>query len=97
MTSRKIIASVSVALDIPVSTLKSKNRKRTVVDAKRICMTLIRQNCMDGENKVKLKTLGKIFGNIHHASVLHSMGEYEFLAEHDKEFSNKVESVLNLL
>lgn len=101
MKTRVVIASVSKALNISVETLKSKNRKREISDAKKIAIGLIvgdvseRKNCQ--RYPVPLKTLKTMFGHLNHTTVMYSIEAYNNLKDNNPMFKAKLESVLKAI
>lgn len=101
MKTRVVIASVSKALNISVQTLKSKNRKREISDAKKIAIGLIvgdvsKRKMLD-RYPVPLQTLSRIFGHVNHTTTMYSIDAYNNLKDNNPIFKAKVESVLKAI
>jgi chromosomal replication initiator protein len=80
-----IISIVCEMLQIKESDIKSSTRKREVVEARYIAMTLISV----ANPEMKLKAIGEIF-NRDHSTVLYARETYNKLIASDKTFQGKV-------
>ena len=92
LTASLIIHAVSRVTGISTDDIKSHNRKREIVDARKIALFIIYDKCGYSLNRV-----GKIFDNMHHASIIYSNRSYFDLFETDKEFRLKVLEIKHLL
>lgn len=96
MTAKRIILSVSEALEIPIEVMCSNSRKRSVVESRMIAISLIRTKCGTKKKRPKLQAIGKLF-NRHHSTIINSICTYEDLYPSNKKFTLKVERVLERL
>lgn len=76
--------------DMPLELLKSKTRKREVVQARQIAMFFSKQM-----TKSSLATIGLHCGGKDHATVLHACRTVNNLMETDKRFKNYVDELTN--
>ena len=67
--------------DIPIETMKSKTRKREIVQCRQLAMYFSKQM-----TKNSLAMIGKHCGNKDHATVLHACKTVNNLADTDKRF-----------
>lgn len=74
--------------DMPIDLLKSKTRKREIVQARQLTMYFAKQL-----TKNSLATIGAQCGNKDHATVLHACRTVNNLAETDKRFKTYVEDL----
>ncbi len=65
------------------------SRKREVVEARQICMYVIRR-----ETTYSFTKIGELFGGKHHATVLHACETISNLIETDKKFENRHSNIL---
>ncbi len=86
-TPEQILELVSKKLLIPIEDLKLRTRKQDIVDARRICIHLIKD-----QGDLSLEKIGKIFKQ-DHATVLHALRTYDALIINNKEFRNKANKV----
>jgi chromosomal replication initiator protein len=80
--------------DIPIETMKSKTRKREIVQCRQLAMYFSKQM-----TKNSLAMIGKHCGNKDHATVLHACKTVNNLADTDKRFKGyivDIEKKLNL-
>lgn len=73
---------------IPTDQLKSKSRKREIVQARQISMYFAKKM-----TKNSLKTIGEFFGGRDHSTVIHSCQTVEDLMETDRSFRTYVEEI----
>lgn len=73
---------VAKYFDISIQDLQSKTRKRHIVQARQLAMSLTRKYC----SKISLVDIGKRIGGRNHATVLHAIKTVDDLVETDKEF-----------
>lgn len=73
---------------IPVEHVKSKTRKREVVQARQISMYFAKDL-----TKASLKNIGSYFGNRDHSTVIHACQTVNDLMETDKRFRADVEEL----
>lgn len=64
------------ACGVTVEAIESKSRKREKVLARMVAMTYIRKN-----TSLSLSSIGELFGNKNHASVLHSIRKFDDLLD----------------
>jgi chromosomal replication initiator protein len=74
--------------DIPVDTIKSKTRKREIVQARQIAMYFAKDF-----TKSSLKNIGSHFGNRDHSTVIHACQTVSDLMDTDKKFRNDVDEL----
>jgi chromosomal replication initiator protein len=74
--------------DMPIELLKSKTRKREIVQARQLAMYFSKQF-----TKSSLATIGAQCGNKDHATVLHACRTVSNLAETDKRFKKYVDEI----
>ncbi len=74
--------------DMPIELLKSKTRKREIVQARQLAMYFAKQL-----TKSSLASIGAQCGNKDHATVLHACRTVNNLAETDKRFRTYVEEI----
>lgn len=101
MRTSKIIASVSKALDVSVEQMKSHCRKRDIVDARRMAIGMIRDECTPRkrtkDKNISLMKIGDIFGGRDYSTVIYSIDTYEDLKRSDRKFQAKYNRVLEAL
>jgi chromosomal replication initiator protein len=73
---------------IPIDLVKSKTRKREVVQARQISMYFAKEM-----TKASLKNIGSHFGNRDHSTVIHACQTVNDLMETDKRFKGDVEEL----
>ena len=74
--------------DIPIDIMKSKTRKREIVQARQLAMFFSKQM-----TKSSLATIGKYCGNKDHATVLHACKTVNNLADTDKQFKGFITDI----
>ena len=74
--------------DMPVELLKSKTRKREIVQARQLAMFFAKQL-----TKSSLASIGAQCGNKDHATVLHAVRTVNNLSETDKRFRTYVDDL----
>lgn len=88
----EIVDIVSIETRISVETMKIKNRKREIVEARQIAMWMLNQF-----TKLSLESIGGYFENeshvFDHATVLHAIRTVNNLRETDKYFREKFEKI----
>ena len=88
--AKNIIRTVSEILEITIEDIQSRNRAREIVEARQICMYLIRTTC----TKLSLHSIGKIVGGRDHATVIHSCKAVTNLLSYDKAFIDKFNEIM---
>lgn len=83
-----IIDCVTSCTGIAEYHMKSSSRKREHTIARQIAMTLIRQ-----QTKLSLKSVGKIFGDRDHSTVIYAKETFNDLMETDTKYSNLVATI----
>lgn len=83
MNNELIISQVSQTLEIPVQQIKSKSRKRVLLDARGICVLLIKKYVKDQS----LEEIGQSLGGKDHATIINATRTYENLIESNKAFN----------
>ena len=86
ITAEKIIETVSVEYDVPVSDMKSKKRQKKIVNARQIAMFLLK-NRLD----LNLTTIGELFGGKDHSTVISSIRKVEGKMEESKVFKGEID------
>ena len=74
--------------DIPIETMKSKTRKREIVQCRQLAMYFSKQM-----TKSSLAMIGKYCGNKDHATVLHACKTVNNLADTDKQFKGYISDI----
>ena len=74
--------------DIPIDVMKSKTRKREIVQCRQLSMYFAKQM-----TKSSLAMIGKHCGNKDHATVLHACRTVENLADTDKQFRKYIDDL----
>ena len=91
--SGQIIKIVGSKLEIPTQLLISKNRKREIVEARHIAMSLIKNN-----TSLPLKAIGGLFGKRDHSTVIHACKNVkDFLEMNNKDFTAKYNLIASSL
>lgn len=96
MRKNQVLKAVSETLNMPIETIKSRSRKRDIVDARRISLKLIRTKCGTRKKRPTLMFLGELFG-MHHSTIIHSIYVYDDLFSNDRMFADKCNRVLEAL
>ena len=86
ITAEKIIETVSVEYEVPVSDMKSKKRQKKIVNARQIAMFLLK-NRLD----LNLTTIGELFGGKDHSTVISSIRKVEGKMEESKVFKGEID------
>ena len=86
ITAEKIIETVSVEYDVPVTDMKSKKRQKKIVNARQIAMFLLK-NRLD----LNLTTIGGLFGGKDHSTVISSIRKVEGKMEDSKVFKGEID------
>lgn len=92
MTNELILKVVSETLGIPMEVLKSKTRKREVLDVRGICVLLIKQFKMVQNDQL----VADMFGQ-NRTSIIHTRNTYTDLLDTSKSVKNKYEQCLKAL
>jgi len=87
---KDVAANVSKALYIPVERLRNGTRKREVVEARHIAMSISRDVYKFGT----LTSIGLYFGGRHHSTVIHACDLVSDLVKTDKDFKQKYDTAL---
>jgi chromosomal replication initiation ATPase DnaA len=87
-----IIAQVYEYLDVPMTTMQTKNRKRPYVEARQISMFFLRKL-----TDLSLLEIGKIFNGKDHTTVIHSIETVNDLISVDEEYRKKIEHLSAIL
>lgn len=86
VTPTDVIETVAETAGVTLQAIKSRSRKRELVEARQIAMTLLKS-----ETKMTLKTIGSFFSGRDHTTVIHAINTVEDLTETDKLFRRKYE------
>ena len=86
ITAEKIIETVSVEYEVPVSDMKSKKRQKKIVNARQIAMFLLK-NRLD----LNLTTIGGLLGGKDHSTVISSIRKIEGKMEESKIFKGEMD------
>jgi len=78
--------------EVPVDMVKSKVRKREIVQARQISMYLAKSH-----TKSSLKSIGAFFGGRDHSTVIYACQTVEDLIETDKKFKTYVSDIMKKL
>lgn len=91
--SEMIIKVVGNKLEIPSAMIVGKTRKREIVEARHIAMTLIKNN-----TSLSLKAIGLLFGKRDHSTVINSVRKVKELIEvNDRVLVPKYNLIVNSL
>lgn len=77
--------------------IHEKTRKRETVEARQLCMFILRKICK-GENGLELSTtiVGRLCGNKDHSTVIHAVRHVNNMIDSkDKKFLNNYSEILN--
>src|SRR5690606_13600096 len=74
--------------EIPVDAVKSKSRKREIVQARQISMYLAKSH-----TKASLKSIGQFFGGRDHSTVIYACQTVDDLIDTDKKFKSWVQDI----
>ncbi|WP_069660231.1 chromosomal replication initiator protein DnaA [Arcticibacter eurypsychrophilus] len=74
--------------EVPIEMVKSKTRKREIVQARQISMYLAKSH-----TKTSLKSIGQFFGGRDHSTVIYACQTVEDLIDTDKKFKNYVQDI----
>jgi len=85
--SDHIIKTVAAVLNVPLANLFQKTRKREIVEARQISMSLIKQR-----TNLPVTAIGRKFGQ-DHSTVLYAIDTVSDLCSSDKLFRRKVERI----
>ena len=85
-----VAANVSTALFVPIERLKNGTRKREVVEARHIAMSISRDVYKFGT----LTSIGLYFGGRHHSTVIHACELVSDLVKTDRDFKLKYDTAL---
>ncbi|MDQ3071983.1 MAG: chromosomal replication initiator protein DnaA [Bacteroidota bacterium] len=92
LTIEHIQKLVSDHFDMPVDLLKSKTRKRHIVQARQISMYFAKNL-----TKSSLANIGKHFGGRDHSTVIHACQTVQDLMETDNRFKSKVQELEKII
>lgn len=85
-----IMNTISKELNVKPSEIRSKNRSRTIVYARRIAIYLAREL-----TPLSMPQLAKYFGMKDHTAVSHTMKKIQELLKNDEDFKVKIEELSN--
>lgn len=85
-----IVEAVEKYFGITMERMKSKTRKREVVYARQICMYFI---C--AKTNISLKTIGELFGERDHTTVIHSRDNIKNLIDVDFKVQLDIQTLLD--
>lgn len=88
ISAEEIAEIVSKSLNIRLSDMRSRTRKRPIVEARHIAMYLIRKH-----TDITLKETGGLFGGRNHATALHACDTVQDLIDTNKFFKNLIISL----
>jgi chromosomal replication initiator protein len=88
VTPEYVKRTVSFVTGVPEEAMKSKSRKREIVEARQIAMDLIKEEF----DHISLKDIGLMFGGRYHSTVIHSITTVADLNHSSKDFSKKYEN-----
>src|SRR3546814_6221013 len=74
--------------EVPVDMVKSKTRKREIVQARQISMYLAKSH-----TKASLKSIGQFFGGRDHSTVIYACQTVDDLIDTDKKFKSWVQDI----
>mgnify|MGYP003631488035 FL=1 len=90
MDQHKVAALKNIVNSVLNLDVDQKGREKELVYARSICYKIMRD-----EMFYTLSFIGKKFGK-HHASVIHSLKEFEWIAKFDKDFERSYVEILSL-
>ena len=90
--AQEIIELVNDLTKIGIDNITGQSRRREYVEARFICMYLIRKNTL-----LSLKAIGEYFGNRDHTSVIYSIDKVNDLCDSSEEFRKRVLFIENKL
>ncbi|MDP6962769.1 MAG: chromosomal replication initiator protein DnaA [Planctomycetota bacterium] len=90
VTINHIASVVSIHFDIEIEDLKSKSRKKTLVEVRNLIIYLARKL-----TKMSLKEIGHFFGGRDHSTVKHSLAKLDRRVMVDDDFAEFVQSLEN--
>lgn len=85
---------VAEALKIPTEVVQSPSRRREVVEARQIAMTIIKETY---KKNLSLKNIGSYFGGRDHSTVIHAHDTFNTLYDRDEIFTSKVDTCKNFI
>ncbi len=85
----EIAGRIAEIYGVPVETMKKKTRKREVVVARQVCMTILKML-----TRHSLKAIGDYFGKRDHTTVIHSMQTVNALCRFNADFRDDFENAL---
>ena len=88
----KIINTVSQFLDVDISLMKKKTRKREIVEARQIAMFFMRKH-----TRKTLKYIGTIFGGRDHTTAYHAWKTVNDLCFSNEQYKQRLLQIENLL
>ena len=86
-----VINTVCVYCKITKSELLERTRKMTIVDARRLVAKILR------ERNYTFSAIGKLLGNLDHASIIHYCRSAENLIKTDKVFRTSYENIVEII
>ena len=87
---KDVAANVSKALYIPIERLRNETRKREIVEARHIAMSISR----DVYKNATLNSIGLYYGGRHHSTVIHACDLVSDLVKTDRDFKHKYDTAL---
>ncbi len=87
-TMEEIAAIISDRLGVTLDQMKSKNRKRQIVEARQISMYFMYRSKI-----YSLKSIGDFFGGKDHTTVLHSIKQVKIFMETEPQFDEKMKDI----
>jgi len=86
-----VINTVCFYCKITKSELLERTRKMTIVDARKLVAKILR------DRNYTFSAIGKLLGNIHHASIIHYCRSAENLITTDKVFRTSYEDIVEII
>lgn len=92
ITPQDVLKVVSIFYDIPIDKIKGESRRKDLVKARQVTMYILREL-----NKLSYPTIGEVFNNKDHTTVMHSCKKIEEERINDSVLNNEIESLIEKL
>lgn len=89
-----IIRLVCADYMVELEQLQRHTRRRKIVLPRQVCMYMVRWHFKASES---LKSIGQLFGNLDHTTVIHSIKTVENLIDTEPEFKARIERIKSLV
>lgn len=88
----KILIRVADEFDVPIDRMKSRTRKRRVVEARQVGMFILRRR-----TNLLLREIGDLFGERDHTTVMHSLRTVRDHMYAELDYKERVEKLLEAI